>query len=369
MMFLENGLRDHFRYKDKVIMKAAVLLKNKNTLSILDDLQIPRLKKGQVLVKLSYSGVCHSQLMEVRGLRGIDKFLPHLLGHEGSGVVIKTGPQVKKVKKGDFVILGWIKGNGYDAGGCVFSSKKLNCNINAGPVTTFSEFSVVSENRVTIKPDKLPLDISVLFGCALLTGSGMIINDIKPAKGSNIAIFGLGGIGMSALIALNLFNCKKIIAIDVSEAKLKLAKSLGATHTINSNIQDPVDLIKNKICKKEGLKYSVEASGKVNVIEQAFEAIMSNGGECYFASHPEYGKKISLDPHQLISGKKIFGSWGGGSFPDKDIPVLAKLYLNGKLPLEKLLGKKYTLEMINEALNDLEKKEIGRPLIVLDSSI
>ena len=166
-------------------------------------------------------------------------------------LVIKTGPQVKKVKKGDFVILGWIKGNGYDAGGCVFSSKKLNCNINAGAVTTFSEFSVVSENRVTIKPDKLPLDISVLFGCAVLTGSGMIINDIKPAKGSNIAIFGLGGIGMSALIALNLFNCKKIIAIDVSETKLKLAKSLGATHTINSNVQDPVDLIKTKFVKKK----------------------------------------------------------------------------------------------------------------------
>lgn len=350
-------------------MKAAVLLKNKKKLNILDDLEIPRLKKGQVLVKLAYSGVCHSQLMEVRGLRGIDKFLPHLLGHEGSGVVIKTGPQVKKVKKGDFVILGWIKGYGHDSGGCIFSSKKLNCNINAGSVTTFSEFSVVSENRVTIKPDKLPLDISVLFGCALLTGSGMIMNDIKPPKDSNIAIFGLGGIGMSALIALNLFNCKKIIAVDVSEAKLKIAKSLGATHTINSTIQNPVHLIKNKICKKDGLQFSVEASGKVKVIEQAFEAIMSNGGECYFASHPEYGKKISLDPHELISGKKIFGSWGGGSFPDKDIPVLAKLYLDGKLPLEKLLGKKYTLETINKALDDLEKKEIGRPLIVIDSSI
>ena len=171
--------------------------------------------------------------MEVRGRRGADHYLPHLLGHEGSGKVVAVGKDVKKVKDGDLVILGWIKGNGLDTGGLTYSCNHLPHDINAGSVTTFNEYALVSENRVLPLPTGVPLDIAVLFGCAVPTGAGIITNDLRPIAGSCVAVFGLGGIGMSALMATMLFKCTKVIAVDVSSKKLTLAKSFGATHTID----------------------------------------------------------------------------------------------------------------------------------------
>jgi S-(hydroxymethyl)glutathione dehydrogenase/alcohol dehydrogenase len=240
--------------------------------------------------------------------------------------------------------------------------------INAGGVTTFNEYALVSENRVVPLPHGVPLDVAVLFGCAVPTGAGIVTNDLKPAPGSSVAVFGLGGIGMSALMATMLFECAKVIAVDVSEDKLELARSFGATHVINAATADPVAEIR-KLTGGAGVDYAVEASGQASVIEQAFESIRRGGGVCVFASHPEHGKRISIDPYELICGKQIRGSWGGSSNPDRDIPMFAKLYLEGRLPLEKLITKRYSLEAINEALDDLEHHRIGRPLIEIDCSI
>ena len=143
-------------------------------------IEIPKLLRGQILVELKYSGVCRSQLMEVRGLRGKDKYLPHLLGHEGCGKVIHIGSGVKKVKIGDWVILGWIKCKGIESRGAIY--KIGNTEINSGPVTTFSSHSIVSENRVVPLPKNIPTDVAVLFGCALPTGAGIIFNEVKPKK-------------------------------------------------------------------------------------------------------------------------------------------------------------------------------------------
>lgn len=333
-------------------MRAAVLRCLGEPLSV-EEIEVPVLKRGQVLVKLAYSGVCHSQLMEVRGYRGIDAYLPHLLGHEGSGVVVDLGLGVTKVKLGDQVILGWIKGSGIDAGGCFYH--KDGEVINSGPVATFSEYSVVSENRVTLLPVGLPLDIAVLFGCALLTGVGIIINELRPRPGEKIAIFGLGGIGLSALIACQLFDLSEIIAVDVSEEKLKLAQDFGATRCVKftSNISKVI----------RDMDYSVEASGLCEVIEIAFSSVRPKGGLCVFASHPKQGEKINLDPFELISGKQIRGTWGGRSNPEIDIPRLAGLYFQKKLPFEKLIEKKYAFKDINQALEDLESRRVVRPVI------
>lgn len=350
-------------------MKAAVLLNKSKKLKIISNIELPSLERGQILVQLAYSGVCHSQLMETRGYRGKDKYTPHLLGHEGSGKVVAIGPEVTKVKAGNFVILGWIKGKGIEAGGVKYS---CNCNpkiINAGAVTTFNDYAIVSENRVTILPKGIPLDIAVLFGCALPTGIGIVINELKPINNSTIAIFGLGGIGMSSLIATKLFKLKTIIAIDVSEKKLNLAKSFGATHIINPLKNDPVKTIKLITKKCDGVDYAIEASGKTEVIEKAFDSIKKKGGICMFASHPKFGEKISIDPFDLISGKQIKGSWGGGSNPDKDIPIIAELYLKGDLPLEKLLGKRYQLDEINSAIDDLENNTLGRSIIEINPKL
>ena len=319
-------------------------------------------------MKLAYSGVCHSQLMEVRGRRGADAYLPHLLGHEGTGKVIEVGEGVSKVKPNDLVVLGWIKGSGLDGGGVRYRCACMLQDINAGGVTTFNEYALVSENRVVALPHGVPLDVGVLFGCAVPTGAGIITNDLKPAPGSSVAIFGLGGIGLSALMATMLFECSKVIAVDVSEHKLELARSFGATHTVNAAQADVVAEIR-KLTGSAGVEFAVEASGQVGVIEQAFESLRRGGGVCVFASHPENGKRISIDPYELICGKQIRGSWGGSSNPDRDIPIFAKLYLEGRLPLEKLITKRYSLDKINEALDDLDNQRVGRPLIEIDPSL
>lgn len=347
-------------------MKAAILQELNTPLRIRDDIQPPALRRGQVLVKLAYSGVCHSQLMEVRGKRGEDRYLPHLLGHEGSGIVIDVGADVTKVRPGDKVVLGWIKGSGIEAGGAQYQC----CDglLNAGGVTTFNSHAVVSENRCVKLPDGVPMDVAVLFGCAVLTGAGIVTNTVRPVKGSSVAVFGLGGIGLSALMALGLFECATIIAVDISEDKLRLAKEFGATHTINASECDPVAAIR-ELTGGRGTDYTIEAAGRAETIEQAFDAARRGGGLCTFASHPAHGKRITLDPYELICGKQIVGSWGGASDPDRDIPMFAKLYVEGKLPLEKLITHRYRLEDINQALDDLEQNRVGRPLIEIDPTL
>lgn len=345
-------------------MKAAVLEKLGSPLSVRREIELPRLMRGQVLVELAYSGVCHSQLMEARGKRGKDRYLPHLLGHEGTGRVVDVGDGVTKVAPGDWVVLGWIKGSGINAAGVKYHHH--DGDINAGAVTTFNDQAIISENRIVKLPPGIPLDVGVLFGCAIPTGAGIVINTLKPRSGSTIAIFGLGGIGLSALMALQLFSCKKIIAVDISEDKLALAKEFGAHLIINA--LDPDLLEKIKAHSQGGVDYSIEAAGRTSTIELAF-ASLNSSGTCVFASHPPHGEKISIDPFELIAGKKILGSWGGGCNPDKDIPKFAELYLAGRLPLERLISKRYSLDQINEALSDLEAHRVNRPLIEINSDL
>jgi S-(hydroxymethyl)glutathione dehydrogenase / alcohol dehydrogenase len=340
--------------------KAAILERLGDPL-VVKEIEIPELARGQVLVKVLFSGVCRSQLMEVRGSRGQDPWLPHLLGHEGSGVVLDIGPEVSKVKPGDEVILGWIKGGGLDVPGA-----KYICGdqiINSGQVTTFSNYTIASESRLVIKPPSLSFDIAVLYGCALPTGAGMVLNELKPHVSQSVVVLGLGGIGLSALIALKATGLNSIIAIDVSEEKLVLAKRLGAMHVFNSRQKD---LRKSVLELTDGgADFCVESGGQVKTIELGFSLVHKNRGKLLFASHPPEGDVIRLAPHELISGKKISGSWGGATLPDRDIPRMNSLFLKKKIPLENFLTKRYDLEDINRALEDLEAGHVFRPLIVM----
>jgi len=305
-------------------------------------------------------------LMEARGKRGEDRFLPHLLGHEGSGVVLATGTGVDKVFKGQKVVLGWIRGRGADVPATRY--RRGGAFINAGAVTTFNEYAVVSENRCVALPEGVPMDIAVLFGCALLTGAGIVTHEIEPPPGSSVALFGLGGVGLSALMACGLYELEQLIAIDPAPEKRRLATELGATATLDPSSCDPVAEIQ-RLSNGRGVDFSIEAAGLAQTIEQAFAAVRRGGGRCVFASHPQSGERISLDPHDLIAGKRIAGSWGGGSDPDRDIPRFAELYRSGRLPLEKLLPRRYALDEINIALDDLQVRRAGRPLIVIDPSV
>ena len=342
-------------------MKAAVLFECGKPLSILTDIEAPPPQHGQVFVKLSHSGICHSQLMEVRGGRGVDPYLPHLLGHEGTATVIAKGEAVTKVGTGERDILGWIKGSGQDAAPIHYQWQ--NIRLNAGGVTTFNSHALVAENRCYRLPDDIADDIGVLFGCAVPTGAGIVMNELNPKAGASAGVFGLGGIGLTALMALKGAGCSPIIAVDVVAEKLEAALECGATHVINASQQDPVLAIR-ALTGGQGVDYAVEASGRTRTIEQAFDSVRKFGGQCVFASHPPAGEKIHLDPHDLISGKILRGSWGGASSPEQDIPRFAQMYREGKLPLERLLRGRYALEEVDLALSTLEQKTAFRPLLV-----
>ena len=317
------------------------------------------LKKGEILVKIFYSGMCRSQIMEVTGKRGIDPWLPHTLGHEASGIVIDKHKSVKKFKKGDEIILTWIKSSGLEA-----KNITLNCDkgdINAGPVTTFSNYSVISENRAVIKPKSISFQQAMLFGCAIPTGAGIILNQVKPKQKDSLLIIGLGGIGLAALITAIALKIKKISVIDLNKSKLKYAKSIGAIKAYDASSKNL--LKKVFLDNKSGFDFCVESAGLTETIEMGFNLINKDKGQLFFASHPPNNEKISLSPHELISGKKIFGSWGGEVDPDRDIPKLWKLIKKSKIDLNSLIEKEYCLNDINKAMGDLKKGKVFRPLI------
>jgi len=350
---------EYIRESDLIkFAQAAVLEKTGQPLSI-KTIELPKLQKGQVLVKVIYSGVCRSQLMEIEGSRGEDRWLPHLLGHEGSGIVQDIGEGVKKVSKNDEVILGWIKGKGIEAKGAIYNASERK--INSGAITTFSNYTIVSENRLVKKPKWVPFDEAVLFGCALPTGGGMALHNFKTKIHKIVTVIGLGGVGFSSLMTLKEMGAKKIIVVDTMQKKLDQALQYGADIALNSQ---------NKNFKTEFKKYAplgcdlcIEAGGSVDTIELGFSLINSKNGHLIFASHPPNDQKISILPHELISGKTISGSWGGGINPDTDIDNLCKIFYKKIDILTKLIIKKYDLEDINVALKDLSEGKLFRPII------
>lgn len=339
--------------------EAAVLTKIGDPLRIME-LTIPELKPGQVLVDVTYSGVCHSQVNEVHGRRGPDPYLPHTLGHEGSGNVVKVGEGVKKVKPGDRVVLTWLKGEGADVPSTVYGSEIGP--VNSGAISTFMRRTVTCENRLVPIPDSMPFREATLLGCAVPTGGGIVLNTMKVQEEDTVAVFGVGGIGMSAIASAAMQGAKVIIAVDVSDQKLERARLLGASHLIDARIQNPVDSVK-EITNGKGVDFAVEAVGKREVMETAFRSVRDGGGCCVLAGNVPMGERISLDPFDLIRGKRIIGSWGGETDPDRDVESYVRFFSQGKLNLEPLITDSFPLERINEALTQLENGSVGRAMI------
>lgn len=339
--------------------KAAVLYRANEPLRI-EELSVPDLKKGQVLVKVTFSGVCHSQLLETRGERGPDPYLPHTLGHEGSGVVEAVGPGVTRVAAGDTVILSWIKGPGINAEPPVYQNGKER--IRGGPLTTFQEFTVASENRVTPISKKVPLDKAALIGCAFATGAGAVFNTAKLKRGETVAVFGAGGVGLCAIQAARLAKASQIIAVDIHDRKLDEAKKFGATQTIHARKDNAVKKIL-EWTEGRGADVAVEAAGQKESMENAFNSVRTGGGLAILIGNLPKKSKISIDPFMLICGKRIVGSWGGETQPERDFPRYLDLYLSGKLKLDELITRRFKLEDVNAALRSLEQGEVSRALI------
>jgi len=341
--------------------KAAILFETGKSLELIE-MEIPKLKPGQVLVEIKYSGVCGTQFGEIKGLKGIDKYLPHALGHEASGIVLEISHGVKKVKPQDRVALSWIKGSGADIPGTTYDFN--GTTINSGAITTFSQYSVISENRINKIDDAMPFKEASLLGCAAATGIGAVTHAAQVKPGDSIAIFGVGGIGLCSILGADMMNATSIIAVDIHDWKLNFAKELGATHTINPMNANVIENI-HKILP-EGVKYAIESAGKIETMETAFKALRPLEGILVLVGNAPNGSKMSIDPHEFNMGKRIYGSWGGNAVIDEDIPLYAELFLAGKLKLDKLITHELNLKDINKAFDLLETGSAGRIVIQMD---
>jgi S-(hydroxymethyl)glutathione dehydrogenase/alcohol dehydrogenase len=342
-----------------VRFRAAVLVGQKKPL-VVEELEVPQLKLGQVLVRVLVSGICGSQVGEIEGVKGPDRFLPHLLGHEGCGEVLEVGEGVRQVKAGDRVVLHWRKGAGLESVPPVYESRLGK--VNAGWVTTFNEYAVVSENRVTRVPADFEPDIAALFGCAVTTGFGVVNNDARLGIGESIAIFGAGGIGLNIVQGAALAGANPIIALDRFDNRLELARELGATHVINVTTSDAHEEIR-RIVGQEGVDVAVDNTGNVDVIALA-SRMTNDHGRTVLVGVPPQGSTAAISTMPLHFEKRLVGSHGGGSRPAVDIPRYVRLVQQGRLCLAPILGGRYAIDEINQAVLDMTSgRAAGRPMI------
>ena len=344
-------------------MKAAILVNQNEPLEV-DVITPSKLSYGQVLVRIEASSICGRQIGEITGSKGEDKFLPHLLGHEGGGIIEEVGPGVKSVKAGDKVVMHWRKGEGIES-----DFPKYDWNgktIGGGLVTTFAEYSIASENRVTPIPDSIPSEIAALLGCAVTTALGLMNNEAKMKIGQSITIIGVGGVGLNVVQSANMVSANPIIAVDISNEKLKLAKQLGANYIVNNkdnNItSDVMDIVGSK-----GVDVVVETSGIPHLIESAYE-LTANMGRMIMVGQPHYTKDLTIkNMANNFIGKTIKDSQGGLTDPAIDIPRYIELYKNGKLDLNRIITNTYRLEDINQAIDNIKQGMVtGKCIVKMD---
>lgn len=341
-------------------MKAAILVENSKPLEVVE-ISLPKaLSCGQVLVKVHYSGICGAQINEIDGAKGPDKYLPHLLGHEGSGIVIEVGPGVKTLKTGDHVVMHWRPSNGLQSETPIYNwnGKK----VNAGWVTTFNEYAVVSENRLTVIPEDFDMELAPLFGCAVTTAMGVVNNDAQVKIGQSIVVFGVGGVGLNIAQAADMVSAHPIVGIDLFDSKLEMVKEFGATHGFNSNEVSDLDHEIRQVVGEDGADIVVDTTGNPRVIEMAYE-LTHPDGKTILVGVPRKGDKISIYSLPLHFKKVLTGSHGGSAEPDIDIPRFVKLHNAGKMKLDGLITHEFTLDEINDAIDLLRGGKTGRIII------
>lgn len=328
-------------------MKAAVLVKQNAPLDIYE-VDLPKLDIGQVLVKVDHSGICGKQIDEITGRQGEDRFIPHLLGHEGGGEVLDIGPGVKKVKPGDRVVMHWVKGSGIDSPPPRFAHKGQV--LSAGWVTTFSDHTIASENRLTPVDHDVPSEVRALLGCAVTTGLGIVFNNAKLLPGQSIAVFGVGGVGLNVVQGAELVNAYPIVAIDRNDDKLEFARRFGATHTINTEKVDAAAALKD-LSHGQGFDAVVDTTGLNRLREVAYDATAAKSGVTVLCGVPFAADRLSIDSFPLHMGRRLIGSHGGDTQPDIDIPRYVKLYQLGKLRLDELITNRFPLAEVNAAVD------------------
>tara|TARA_Y100000589_G_scaffold331765_1_gene386903 strand:- start:2177 stop:3232 length:1056 start_codon:yes stop_codon:yes gene_type:complete len=341
-------------------IQAAILFEQNKPLKISELKLQEELEVGQVLIKVHTSGICGSQIGEIAGVKGKDLYLPHLMGHEGCGTVLQKGPGVKTVESGDKVVLHWKKGTGIESNPPkYFLGDK---EINAGWITTFNTHAVVSENRCTKIPKDTDNELAALFGCAITTGFGVIENNAKLKMGESIVVFGAGGVGLNIIQAASMHSAWPIIAVDIYDNKLDLSKKFGATHTINTKKEDVTKKI-NYILGNKGVDIFIDNTGLTKIIELGY-SLLNHQGRLILVGVPKIGSNINIFSLPMHFGKRIIGSYGGETSPEKDIPRFLNLYKNNKLNLKDLVSKKFKLQEINEAIEEFKNGSLAGRIII-----
>lgn len=339
--------------------KAAILEENNRPL-VIDEIEFNGpLLAGQVLVKLSYSGLCGKQIEEIDGKGGPDVFLPHLLGHEGSAEVIDVGPGVQKVKAQDTVVMHWRKGSGMQSAPPAYFRREQK--INAGWVTTFNEYAVVSENRVTPIPRGSDLKVAALLGCVITTGVGVVFNKANVQSYDTAVVVGCGGVGLCAVQAAKLRQPAKLIAVDVNQNALNMAKEFGATYLINAGKENVVEEVR-KLTGGKGASKVMVCTGHPKAIEAAVEAT-AVPGECFLVGVPPKGCRVAIDPWKVMHERNIIGTLGGDSYPDRDIPAYLELYNKGLLRIDDLISCVEPFAKINAAIDSMRGQTAGRCMV------
>ena len=363
-------------------MKAGILLQV-NTPLVIEDVDLSEPAASEVLVKISAVGVCHTDLSVVHGKTR--QPLPMVLGHEGAGVVERVGSEVTTVKPGDHVVLSPLaycrecapckKGKPYlckvavanvSRGSLLDGTKRLRRK-NGQQVShlygqaSFAEYAVVPEVcAVKIRHD-VPLEKAALFGCGAATGIGAVLNAAQVESGDRVAVFGCGGVGLSAIMAARVAGAAQIIAVDTLDHKLQLAQELGATHTINVSHQNPVHEIHR--LTGGGVDHALECTGNPKVMEQAFQAA-AVGGKTVIAGVAPMGATINLAAMSFLFNKSVQGVSLGNIRPEIDIPKFVDLFANGQLPIDRMISRTYSLEQVNEALAAIDGGEVVRSVVV-----
>jgi len=343
-------------------MKAAVLV-DLNQPLVVADLEMPtELAFGQVLVKVHYSGICGAQINEIEGAKGPDKFLPHLLGHEGSATVVDIGPGVKTVRRDDPVVMHWRPSDGLQCEPPVYAWNGRR--VNAGWVTTFNDQAIVSENRLTRLPRGFDLRVAPLFGCAVTTAMGVVNRDAAVQVGQSVVVFGVGGVGVNIVQSAQMVSAYPIVALDVVESKLEWAKRFGATHAFNANEPGVADRIR-EVVGPAGADVVVDTTGRARVIELAYDLTHADG-KTILVGVPRKGDNISIYSLPLHFRKVLTGSHGGSAEPHVDIPRLVRLMTAGKMTLDGLVTHEFPLEDVNDAIATVRRGEAGRVLLKMD---
>ena len=361
-------------------MKAAVIHEPKRPI-VVEEIDLDGPEPGEVRVKLSGAGACHSDYHRVDGHSSIDT-LPYVLGHEGAGVVHEVGAGVTSVAPGDHVIFSLTAQCGR-CRNCTAGRSNL-CEWHAlgtgkapdgthrfgkdgvpyyADLATFSEETVVAESYLVKVREDIPIDKACLIGCGVMTGVGAVINRARVETGSTVVVVGCGGVGLNVVQGAALASAARVIAVDKVPFKLEMAESLGATHAVNADREDPVSRVME--ITNGGADYAFEVIGFPETTRQAFDCIRP-GGTAVMVGVPPTGAEIAVPGMDLFQDRTLMGTFYGAGNPRVDFPWLIDLYMDGRLKLDELVTKFRPLDEVNEAFDDMKAGVTARTVFTFD---